>query len=234
VLNCQCASVIKLRKDGSGIKMEMNQFFIEIKKSLDRSLPGRPAQYRMAPEIRSIPEENGQEKHAAVLILLFPENKTISLALIKRTHYDGPHSGQISFPGGMIEKSDNDLQHTALRETEEELGISNHGIKVLGKLSKLKIPVSNIIVQPFVACLDYFPDFKPDPFEVDHVIIIPLSHLMHKDNIRQEMRRFRDESFSVPYYDFNGYKIWGATAMMMSEFLSIIEELGPTLYLPHD
>ncbi len=207
----------------------MNKFFIKVKTRLDHSLPGNSAQLRMSPGIRILPDENGIEKTAAVLILLFPDKNHIKLAFIKRTHYDGPHSGQISFPGGMKEESDKDFVQTALRETEEETGIHVSEKQLLGRLSELRIPVSNFVVYPFVAYLDYYPDFKPDPVEVDHLIQIPLAHLMKNENIETEFRRYQGKSFPVPYYKFGEYKIWGATAMMLSEFLSIIEGLEPAL-----
>ncbi len=168
-------------------------------------------------------------KNAAVLILLFENDSELHITLIKRTEYEGVHSGQISFPGGMKEPSDRDLLHTAMRETSEETGIKAEDIKIAGKLSPIYIPVSKFKVQPFVGYLEYAPEFCPDPVEVDHMIIVPVKHLLKPEYLKKEKWNLSGEEVWVPFYSFNHYKIWGATAMILSEFMDVIEGIEPDL-----
>lgn len=210
----------------------MKGFPQAIKNSLSGLLPGPSAQFRMAPKIRKMLTADIPEKKAAVLVLLFPCRNCISIAFIQRTRYDGPHSGQISFPGGVMEKVDKSYIDTAIRECYEETGVISKDIQVLGILSELKIPVSNFTVQPVVGFLDYCPEFKLDPREVEHMIIVPLSHLSDPGNILEETRIFKQETFKVPYFRYKNHKIWGATAMILSEFLTVIQGLEPDQYLP--
>ena len=212
----------------------MKEILDKISQKLSDPLPGFSAQSKMAPEVRKSAEISSGRRKAAVLVLLFPEKDQLCLAFIQRPVYNGPHSGQISFPGGLKEKTDHDLMETAKRESKEETGIRSSDIRILGRLSELTIPVSNYIVQPFVGCLDYPPDFKPDPREVDHMISIPLIHLLDRKNIHREETNYRGVTFTYPYYLYKEYKIWGATAMILSEFLAIIEEVVPSLSAPED
>lgn len=196
---------------------------------LRSELPGERSHIKMIPSVRRSFKNNLQDKSAAVLILLFREDSEIKIAFIKRTEYEGVHSGQISFPGGMKEVSDRDLLHTSIRETSEETGINSEDIKVLGRISPLYIPVSNFEVQPYVAYMEYTPCFQPDPIEVDHMINVPLKHLMNKEYRKKEKWNLSGEKTWVPFYSFKNYKIWGATAMMLSEFLDIIEDIEQDL-----
>ncbi len=198
-----------------------------IKERLKAPLPGINAQIKLKPEIRNFSKETGDEKKAAVLTLLFPINNRIHIAFIKRTDYDGPHSGQISFPGGMLEKTDKDYIHTSLRESEEEIGVLKKDIKIIGNLSSLFVPISNIRVFPIVGYMNSTPEFKIDDKEVQRMILIPLSHLTKKENILWESRKFENVKYQIPYFNYKLDKIWGATAMILSEFLTIIEESVP-------
>ncbi len=107
------------------------------------------------------------------------------MVFIKRNEYDGPHSAQVSFPGGAWENRDRTLQHTAIRETREELGISGE-LEILGSLTDLHIPVSNFLVTPFVGWMAETPLFKPDPTEVQYVIEVPLQSLLSSSNMEME------------------------------------------------
>ncbi len=137
---------------------------------LRESLPGEAAQNKFSPELREGPsyaealEDEGEQedecRSAAVLILLYPDKDHLRTVFMKRNEYDGPHSGQISFPGGMFEKVDLDLEQTALRETEEEIGVDAGKIDVLGRLTPLFIPVSNFCVTPYVGWITGQPDFS--------------------------------------------------------------------------
>ncbi len=192
--------------------------------SLSSNLPGEKAQRMMAPEFRGEPWHQSDPVRAAVLILMYAYGDRISLALIKRNVYEGPHSAQVSFPGGAWEESDGSLKMTALRETREELGI-NEKVTVLGTLTGLYIPVSNFMVTPFVGYLNHRPLFHPDPTEVQYVIEAPLESLMDPVNRRSETVSRNGQYMVVPYYSIKGEKIWGATAMILSEYLQLASRM---------
>lgn len=202
----------------------------EISPLLENKLPGKRAHKKMIPEVRRTFGMSKKKRVAAVMILLFPKEGYINIALIQRTRYDGDHSGQISLPGGIKELSDRDLLHTSVRETAEETGVPARDIKIIGKLSPIYIPVSAFRVQPFVAYLEYAPRFKPDPVEVDYLILVPVLHFLNNHNRKIEKWNLSGRDIKVPFFSFQGYKIWGATAMILSEFIDIIEAVEPDLW----
>jgi 8-oxo-dGTP pyrophosphatase MutT (NUDIX family) len=184
-------------------------------------LPGRSAQYKMAPELR-LENYHGQYRNAAVMILLFTRNASWYTVLMRRPEYKGTHSNQISLPGGKFEESDADLEETALREVREEIGIDGKRIRLLGNLSRLHIPVSGIEVLPFVGFYPEAPDFQPDPSEVAYLVEVPLKDLLNPRNSREKFRTLMCKLVRVPYFKIGEEHIWGATAMILSEFLEVI------------
>jgi 8-oxo-dGTP pyrophosphatase MutT (NUDIX family) len=156
-----------------------------------------------------------------VLILIYPEGQAVHLVLTKRNEYDGPHSGQVSFPGGAWEPEDNSLEDTALRETREEVGVKGP-VEILGALSPLHIPVSNYLVSPFVGWIDSKPKFRPDPSEVQYVIEASLEGLLDPAMQDTETLYHHQEPVKAPFYRVGKEKVWGATAMMLSEFLAMV------------
>ncbi len=210
--------------------MSMQQFVSAVQRDLLAPLPGRVAQYQMAPRPRagSLPYDQAPEsaRRSGVLILFYPDQnesgeEQIHLPLILRPTYEGVHSGQIAFPGGGWEESDADLIATALRETDEEIGVPSTAIQVLGQLSPLYVFASNHLVYPTVAWVDHKPTFQPDPREVAMVIEMPLHELLNPANLRLEQWQLRDRSAEVPFYYIQQQTIWGATAMMLSELLTL-------------
>ena len=195
-----------------------------IKSEIRKGLPGQKAQLRMAPEVRLNINDELQPKDAGVLILLYPVNGSVYTVLIKRTDYPGVHSGQVSFPSGKYEPADKDICFTAIRETEEELGISLEQVEVLGRLTKLHIPVSNIMVYPLIAAIKYRPVFHPDRAEVDDILEVNLSELIRPGIIGYSTRQILGRETSVPYYNIQQRQVWGATAMIISEFLELIRQ----------
>ncbi len=192
-------------------------------------LPGQKSQLTMAPALRRDEIRRlGKGMNAVssgVLILLFPDRENqASTVFIQRPVYDGVHSGQISLPGGRREEYDPDLQNTALREAKEEIGINPDSVELSGKLSDLYIPPSNFIVSPFVGLYHQEPSFLPDPNEVEQVIPVKMAEFYQPENIREiPIRLTGGDCLPTPCYDINGRIIWGATAMIMAEFLAFIK-----------
>jgi len=198
----------------------------KILKELNNPLPGRESHLLMAPEIQRTPEYEIPEREGAVLLCLYADKDDIRIVFIKRTEYEGPHSGQISFPGGLRNNTDKDLMDTALRETEEETGILRSDINILGRLSTLHIPVSNIIVHPFIAYCKTEPFFRIDKKEVQHLIVPLLKVFLDPENIKKEKWILSAKEVEVPFFNVDGHKIWGATAMILSEFICLINKAG--------
>ena len=207
--------------------MSIQALIHQLELQLQQPLPGRSAQYKMAHVIRKkdIPVPNHARK-ACVLLLLYPKNGETYLALIERmsTNKDDRHSGQISFPGGKLEAEDASYQAGALRETHEEVGIAPEKIQVLGALTDLYIPVSNFLVFPFVGYLNENPQFVAQPSEVKTIVETPLALLQDPANLQYTNLRIKEGLLKdVPYFNVFGHIVWGATAMMLSEFLHLVE-----------
>lgn len=200
-------------------------FLSKLERKLKEELPGLKAQVLMAPEKRPFLAAPGKPVPAAVLILLFQRDEEWYTVFIKRNDYDGPHGGQISLPGGRMERYDSSLQETALRETQEELGIPSGRIRILGNLTPLHIPASNYMVHPFVGEYKGIPSWQPDIAEVKYVIEARLSQLLDEKNVKFKKIFSGDNAWNAPFYDMNGEEIWGATAMIMSEFVEIIQSV---------
>jgi len=198
-----------------------------IEHGLRAPLPGLPAQLRMVPEPRpgtkAYFEVEGTCLKAGVLVLLYESDGRLQLLLTRRTDRVLHHRGQISFPGGEQHPGES-LEATALRETQEELGLDLAAVRILGRLTPLYIPPSNFCIYPTVAFLPGKPEFRPQPDEVDVVIEAPLDHLVDAVNRRSETWGLGDGQAVVPFYEFDGHKIWGATAMVLAEFLAVLED----------
>lgn len=197
--------------------------------ALNHPLPGQEAQKLMMPKLGgnfnrfSIDARKGA-REGAVLLLLYEKMGNIYFPLTQRHEYDGAHSGQISFPGGKVEPTDNSARHTALRETEEELGVQQSAVNVIGQLTDLFIIASNFNVRPFVGYLEQPPDFLLDKREVAEVLEISLDQLMNNELVKEKEIIVRNNyRIEAPYFDFDGYHVWGATAMMLAEFKQIVE-----------
>jgi 8-oxo-dGTP pyrophosphatase MutT (NUDIX family) len=199
-------------------------FFENLKNELKKDLPGEKAHIKMAPGIRDYFKPNTKSRKAGVLILLYPKNQELYVAFIRRTEYNGPHSGQISFPGGKTEKVDRDIIDTALRESNEEIGIDPKQVNIFGQLTQLHIPVSNFLVYPVIGRYESTPVFKADPNEVKEVLEIKLKDLLNPNNCTTKEFNYGEISFLAPIYNPNNITIWGATAMILSEFLDIVEK----------
>ncbi len=185
-------------------------------------MPGEASHNKMVPVTRSPLNLNMKFQKGGVLVLLYPYNNELHVVFMKRVTDNTPHSGQISFPGGRHEQSDKTLQKTALRETEEELGIPASEIEIIGCLTPLKIRVSNTEVNPFVGVTYNRPVFMPNQLEVDYLIEVNLKDLLSPAIIGKKVEVIRGIEIEIPYYNIHGNHIWGATAMILSEFLDIL------------
>ncbi|MBN1994574.1 MAG: CoA pyrophosphatase [Anaerolineae bacterium] len=164
-------------------------------------------------------------REAGVLILLYPHPAThpeLHLVLIRRPNYPGVHSGQISFPGGRREKEET-YQATALRETMEEIGVLPETVEVIGPLSSLYTAPSNFCIYPFVAFSSTRPVFRPDPKEVAELIETPLGLLLNPATRQEEVWLLPGGQRRVPFFNVFGHRVWGATAMILNEFLTLLE-----------
>jgi 8-oxo-dGTP pyrophosphatase MutT (NUDIX family) len=207
-----------------------HEFIEHLRQRLAQPLPGRAAQYRMASmrrleELGANPAPPPDARVACVLHLLHWHEGHWRTVLIERTlNPQDRHSGQISFPGGRYEPSDGSLANVALREAEEEIGTRPDQIEVLGRLTELYIPVSNYLVHPFVGLLTGPPAFVPQPGEVAHILTPALSVFdqtagpQRKDITVGQGFTLKD----VPYFEVEGRTVWGATAMILSEFLEVM------------
>ena len=208
-------------------RLDLGKIIAFLQKRIKDEKPGLRAQLRMCPQpppsLQVYPENCTSCLKAAVLILLYPKNNQPYLVFIKRSHLVHHHQNQISFPGGQQEDEES-LEETALRETEEELGLNGSRVSVHGQLTPLYVSASNYLIYPVVGSLMDTPHFSPQPEEVAEIIEVPLAHLLKEENLKKEIWPLRDRVALVPFYHFQEHKIWGATAMILSEFLSLIEE----------
>ncbi len=201
-------------------------FLHRLRAALAEPLPGRTAQYQMAPQPRPSGElpydqPRADTRRGGVLVLFYPHNGQLHLPLILRPTYNGVHSGQVGLPGGGFEEEDGDLVRTALREAYEEVGVLPDDVTVLGQLSPLYVYASNYLVHPTVAWAPARPEFKVDPYEVAMLLEVSLVELLDPGRRQREEWQLRDRVADVPFFLVQGQKIWGATAMMLSELLAL-------------
>jgi 8-oxo-dGTP pyrophosphatase MutT (NUDIX family) len=194
-----------------------------LKQLLQKELPGERAHRLMLPKGRNLYPEEGEKGivQSSVLMLIFPENGVLSTTLIKRPSTMRNHAGQISFPGGRHEPPDEDLFRTALRESFEEIGTDEHKITKIGALTPIYVQVSNFKINPFIGWSETIPDFKIDQREVDELFIVPVEKFLADTSFQYREVTTVSGIFSVPGFYIEPLFIWGATAMIISEFREI-------------
>jgi 8-oxo-dGTP pyrophosphatase MutT (NUDIX family) len=195
-----------------------------LKKRLLLPLPGKEAQNKLAPSYRPSLEENEPRLLAGVTILLYSKGEDLYFPLIVRPEYDGAHSGQISFPGGKKEEEDRNVIITALRECEEEIGIDASKMIVLGSLTHLFIPVSRFDVYPIIAYYNSTPTFVPQENEVVSIIEVPVKLILDDNCIVEKKVDFKGNEETVPFFSIYNHVVWGATAMILGEFVQVWKE----------
>lgn len=168
-----------------------------------------------------------EPQQAGVMALFYPGRRgETRFLLILRNSYPGVHSDQVGFPGGKKEENDANLLHTALRETEEEVGVPADRIQVVKELSQLYIPPSNFQVQPYLGLMSEPVGFRPDPVEVQALIQVSMDQFMDESVVTSRpMRTSYADMIDVPVYSLEGYTVWGATAMMLSEIRELLSHI---------
>lgn len=178
------------------------------------------------------PDRPGSPRSGAVLLLLYCKQEEGHILLTRRTDKLQAHAGQISFPGGRREGQES-LLDTALRETHEEVGIDPAGIQPLGSLQTIYIPPTDFIVHPFVGWHEQPLQLRPNPHEVAEVLEVPLSLLLNPTTYQREVWELRGLMVDVPFFRIGAHKVWGATAIILSEFLERLRAVaGAEPYAP--
>lgn len=205
----------------------LSTFAARLAERLDNPLPGHEAHLIMAPRYPArradLSVDDRDCREAGVLVLLHPHDDDAAVVLTVRRDHLPNHAGQISFPGGQRE-NDEHLFDTALREAEEEIALSPTSVEILGRLTPLYIPPSNFCVHPFVGRTSFAPLLHPTDEEVEQVLRVPLAHLLDPTTRKTETRRLDGTDIEVPFYDVAGYTVWGATSMMLAEFLTVVRD----------
>lgn len=197
-----------------------------VKEQLSKEKPGKSSHMKVAsidPErFSKYYEPSSDAHHAAVLLLIVPKSDNWEVIFMKRAkHKDDKHSGQISFPGGRKELSDQTLLDCALRETEEELGINKTAITILGELSPLYVFASNHMVYTYVGVTDETTEIVPNE-EVAEVLFGSIDDMVAEGISNTSIDTHGTTLRNVPYYNLNGHVLWGATAMIFTEFLDVL------------
>ncbi|WP_211292477.1 NUDIX hydrolase [Nonlabens arenilitoris] len=193
-------------------------------------LPGFEAQLKMAAverleELQRVSLLKKTPRKAAVMMLIYPVNDVAHFVLIERMVSKGAHSGQIAFPGGRQEEEDQDDAVTAIRETHEEVGIIPDHQEIIAAGTPIYIPPSNYMVSPFLAFAKAELQFTPQPSEVKSIIEVPLHELIDPNNVsKHTLSTSYATNITVPCYNLQDHVVWGATAMMLAEFKTMLQK----------
>ncbi len=204
--------------------MEFDAVVAQLTNSLQAPLPGAAAQGRLAPRPRRQWPEGmnpSSVRDAAGLLLIFPLAAKAHLLLTVRAGTLGRHGGQISLPGGVVEQGET-FEQAALREAHEEVGLKIGDTCVIGLLTPLEIPVSGFRLHPVVATIAERPALRPATGEVEQILEIPLEALCDRTCLVANERERDGRRQVIPAFHVDGHEIWGATAMVLSEFLALL------------
>ncbi len=212
--------------------MQFEQFLKCVSKIEKLPLLGEVSHAKLSPPFRmemakKMKNEAKFAKQAGVLALFYPNTKgETTLIFILRKTYNGKHSGQVAFPGGKYELEDENLKTTAIRETEEEIGIPKSEFTVTKTLSPLYIPPSNFMVHPFMGISKNTPQFIKQDTEVEALIEVPLSSILNENSIiNTPVKTSYTVTVNTPAFHLKKHIIWGATAMILSEIKDLLKQV---------
>ena len=208
--------------------MDFQHFITQLEITITNYLPGEESQQKMRvnyDQSIELPFSKSNSTPAAVLILLYLEDNEIHFFLTKRSNELEHHKGQISLPGGTQEENEK-LIHTALRETQEEIGINKTSISIIGSMTPLFVPVTGFMINPFIGYSLNKLEPTPNPLEVEAIFSVNILDLLNEANQTIEQRNIRGYDVEVPYFKLNNYEVWGATSMILSEFRDLIKSIN--------
>ncbi len=172
------------------------------------------------------PEPAVTPRPAAALLLLYPQADDLWLPLTARSGRLPLHRGEVSLPGGATDPEDSGPEMTALREAHEEVGLDPAVVEVLGRLTPFYIPPSNFMLTPVVGFTPEPPALQANPQEVDAVFSVPLGRLLDPATVVEEEWTLREMRVRVPFFALEGYKVWGATAILLSELVARLRRIA--------
>jgi 8-oxo-dGTP pyrophosphatase MutT (NUDIX family) len=210
--------------------MDFNYFKKNVSKLSGIPLGGLDAQFELAPTYRQRYSQEFIDAHnarkAAVLAIFYPNTYGDTCFLLTlRANYNGTHASQISFPGGKFESSDDSLENTALRESQEEVGIKPENVHIFKQMTDVFIPPSNFMVTPFLGLMDYTPIFIKNE-EVEENIEVRLKDLLNENAFTTTLVSTSfGKNIPVPCFNLSNWMVWGATAMMLNEIKVLLKEI---------
>ncbi|RUA16288.1 MAG: CoA pyrophosphatase [Clostridia bacterium] len=208
----------------------------EIREALAGPLPGLRGQALMAPGYRPLDQKSYEEgsktcRRAAVLLLLYPLNDQLYTVLTERQRTLSSHPGQVSLPGGSRDGGET-VTETAIREAYEEIGVNPETVEILGRLTHIYIRPSHFCIQIVVGYAANPPQWRPNPDEVECLLEVPLSRFFDPNLRRTEIIHRQERDWLVPYFAINDLQVWGATAMALGEFVTLLSENYPQACQP--
>jgi 8-oxo-dGTP pyrophosphatase MutT (NUDIX family) len=201
--------------------MDLMEVEAALRLRLAGTLPGPDAQRRFAPVPARSGEPHAGARAAAALLLLYPGADGVAVPLTVRANTLARHAGQISLPGGATNPGET-LVEAALREASEEIGLNPATVRILGELTPVQVLVSGFTLHPVVGVTDARPPFLPSPVEVAEILEVRLEHLRDASRIRTGTRVREGVAIEYPYFDLAGHQVWGATAMVLGEFICLL------------
>ena len=209
------------------MKFDTQDIISRLRIELNNPLPGKKAHSKVLPAEKPLDPATGLNiNQAGVLLLLFPDKNKLNTVFIRRPSFMKNHAGQIAFPGGQFELKDKDLMETALREAVEEIGINAGQVEIIGRLSPIYVKVSNFFIQPFIGWSPIIPAFQIDTNEVTGIHIIPVDDFVNPETLQSQKVDTALGFNEFPGYLIDDIFIWGATAMILSEFIEVYNRIS--------